>query len=166
MMGHQEKVKTNLSMVEEMNCKADELAKQANSLNCPWLNIPYSLPQEKWQIYIGSQKIHKDLEARLRDYTCGSSMKAFLDKNNKVPLQAFEHVNGEAVDSAMKSSTLATRIWITKGVANDCGSNAILFQRKQRPNDECPFCKQKLCYMYTFVLMKQYRGSGIQKWIN
>jgi hypothetical protein len=151
MRGHQEKVKTNLSTVEEMNCKADELAKQANSINRPWLNIPYSLPQEKWQIYIGSQKIHKDLEAQLRDYTCGSSMKAFLAKHNKVPFHAFDYVNWEAVDSAMKSSTLANRIWITKRVANDCGSNAILFQRKQRPNDECPFCKQSETVLHVYL---------------
>jgi hypothetical protein len=40
----------------------------------------------------------------------------------------------------MQMSTSQTRHWIIKRAAQDCGANAIMFQRKQRDYDTCPFC--------------------------
>jgi hypothetical protein len=57
--GHPEREKSEaeFDFLDNMNCKADELAKTANNENN--LIHRYCLPGEKWQLYIGNHKIHK-----------------------------------------------------------------------------------------------------------
>jgi hypothetical protein len=41
---------------------------------------------------------------------------------------------------AMKKSPMNIRHWVVKRCARDCGANAVLFRRKERKDDKCPFC--------------------------
>jgi hypothetical protein len=121
----------------------------------------YALPYETWKIYIGKTKIYKDLEKQVREHSRVYATRQFLDRREKVKNQSFGDVNWEAIDKTMQTSALSTRIWITKRVANDCGANAILFQRKQRANDACPFCQQP---EYPLHVYKCHNVEVERKW--
>jgi hypothetical protein len=50
----------------------------------------------------------------------------------------------------MVASSISTRHWITKRAARECGANAIMFQQKQRPNDNCPFCGESESVLHVY----------------
>jgi hypothetical protein len=52
--------------------------------------------------------------------------------------------------SVMDTSSLSTRHWITKRAAQECGANAILFKRRQRPDDKFPFCGETASALHVY----------------
>jgi hypothetical protein len=141
MKGHPDKEKENLNTIEMINCKTDELAKAGNKRMDMVVGVDYILPGEKWQNYVGPTKVHIQLEESIREYVAEPTIKSLWNTKGKVLEQGLDEVNWAAISSNMKTSKISTRIWITKRMARDCGSNSVLFKRRQRKTDECPFCK-------------------------
>ena len=46
----------------------------------------------------------------------------------------------DALEKAMQESTIRQRHWISKRAARDCGCNYIRLKRRERTDDNCPFC--------------------------
>jgi hypothetical protein len=93
-------------------------------------------------VLIEDKKICNNVEQNLREYIHAQPIQECWIKKGKIAPDKFELVEWHAIEKEMKSSTLQVRHWIVKRAAQDCGANAILFKRRQRLNDECPFCKQ------------------------
>jgi hypothetical protein len=94
----------------------------------------------------------------------------------RVSAENFQNV---AWDSG--SSTGNMNNWIVKKATGVCGANAILYQKKQRPDDKCLFCGNKetvlhvckcqhaevvntwgkVIYDLEIYLIGQYTGPGI-----
>jgi hypothetical protein len=140
--GHKDLTEEVLSIEDRMNIRVDELAKAANTVNDGDICNNYSLPHEQWQLYVGCIKITKNIERHIRDYVHKPSIQQFWQRKGKINEEHFDSVNWTAIASASKSSKNSTRQWVSKRMAKDCGANAILFKRKQKNTDECPFCSQ------------------------
>jgi hypothetical protein len=63
-----------------------------------------------------------------------------MEKMGRVEAEHFDEVAWEPMQKVMKSVSTQTKHWIIKRAANECGTNAILFQRRQRNDDKCSFC--------------------------
>jgi hypothetical protein len=102
-----------------------------------------AIVHESWQIIIhGNIKVYKNIETNLREYITTPPIKDLWDRHNRIEKNAFDKVAWLPLQKVMKSSTIQTRHWIVKRAAGDCGTNAVLFRRKKREDDKCPFCGQ------------------------
>jgi hypothetical protein len=141
--GHKDETSDELTALEKFNCKANDLARQANTVESATVGemAQYMLPHEEWQIYLDRQKVYSNVESQIREYCSIETIKMFWNKKEKVNENGFVNVDWRALELAMKNEKISTKQWVVKRAAKECGTNMILFQRKQRQNDECPFCR-------------------------
>ena len=96
---------------------------------------------EKWQLTLQDDvKVIKQTSKILVDYCTTPQVKDILHRYNRVHQEGFDSVDWDAMDQAMRESTIRQRHWISKRAARDCGCNYIRFKRRERVDDGCPFC--------------------------
>jgi Reverse transcriptase (RNA-dependent DNA polymerase) len=142
--GHGEKSDRPWDIYTTINIQVDELADDAEAL---WQENPNSFQEysslvgEEWQVHCNGKKIFKELDETIRQFVTETSIPDVWHKYKRVSKEWFNEVNWKAIGSVMKQSSNSTRQWIIKRCAQECGSNAVRYRRKEIDNNECPFCK-------------------------
>jgi hypothetical protein len=87
-----------------------------------------------------------------------------MAKEKKINETHFDKVNWNSIEAAMKSSNMGTRHWISKRMIQDCGANAILYQRQKKSNESCPFCRQKETVLHVYQCQsKEFKDKWDQE---
>ena len=87
-------------------------------------------------------KIYKDIDAAIRNKAGADTIQETWHKYNRIQTDWFYEVDWDSMRKAMKLSPVASRNWIIKRAARDCGANAVRLRRKERQDDLCPFCSK------------------------
>jgi hypothetical protein len=138
--GHQDRVSQNLDLLALLNIEVDKLANQARENADSSTLISYGLQEEQWVLEVEGTKVVKDIDNKLREYIRFPNIAEKWIKSDRISREGIDKVAWEILHQTMKTSTNQTRHWITKRAAKDCGTNEVLFKRKQRGDDKCPFC--------------------------
>ena len=141
--GHAERSPQPWDIYTTLNIEVDDRADRAMDLWESQVQQHESydkLEGEEWQLYAMQRKIYKDLDITIRDHTSNPKIKETWSNNGRVQQEWFNEVNWRAMDKAMKASSNNTKHWIIKRSARDCGAHAVLMRRRERDNDQCPFC--------------------------
>jgi hypothetical protein len=143
--GHAEKSSRPWDIYTTINILVDNLANTAIDL---WeeqtqIHDKYDILEgEEWQLYIGQDKVYKDIDKNIRECASIPKIKDTWNKNGRINQNWFHEVNWTAMEKAMRLSNNSIKHWVIKRSAWDCGAHAILLRRKERDNDHCPFCGQ------------------------
>jgi glutaredoxin-related protein len=86
------------------------------------------------------KKLVKNIQSSILDHIYQKEIQHYWHHKDRIASDQFEQVNWTAMGQAMKGSTTAKRIWVTKRAVQECGANAVLFRRKQKETDKCSFC--------------------------
>ena len=138
--GHQ--TGSDLDIWAQLNNMADDWAGRTRDDTLLLLPPPnVYVGAEKWQLTLQDDvKVIKQTSKILADYCTTPRVKDILHRYNRVKQEGFDSVDWDAMDQAMRESTIRQRHWISKRAARDCGCNYIRFKRRERVDDGCPFC--------------------------
>jgi hypothetical protein len=87
--------------------------------------------------------------------TWKTSTKSFWNKKGRVDKHQFKLVDWDSIGNVMRDVKIQSRYLIIKRVARFCDTNAMLYQQKQRPKDECPFLKEPETVLHVYKLPTQ-----------
>ena len=144
--GHQDDtiMYDNLDRPSQLNVDCDLVAKaglrRLHRQNNPQ---PDALPHENVMVWIRNKKIIGNVGPALRNEVSRLSMKAFLcnPKRAILTIPAFDEVDWQSVEVMMKNEPQQFNLWISKHVSGFCGTNKMLYKRKQSSSPYCPVCK-------------------------
>ena len=139
--GHQQG--PDLDIWAVLNNRVDEVAgaSRERAANTPPPNV--FLPGEKWQLFLEDRKVYKNIQSQIYDHLSRITILPYWTRKDRISQEAAEQVNWDAMGIAMQQSSPRQRQWITKRASRECGANSVLFRRKAKPSDTCPFCNQE-----------------------
>jgi hypothetical protein len=153
--GHQDEQKGELDLFANLNIEADHLAEEAHLAMPQDYEFSKRLQHEKWALEIEGNKVVRQVDDTIREHIYQPSIKEFWHRKARVSVEGFEQVIWSSMKKAMQTSSVQTRHWIVKRAAQDCGTNAIMFQRKQRAYDTCPFCTESESVLHVYRCQAQ-----------
>jgi hypothetical protein len=141
--------------VHSFNIQADKEATHVRKNIADIDHTSTGLQGEIWSLEIGDSKVVKNIDASLREYIMLPTIRDKWDTMDRVNGEGFNMVAWDTVKQVMRSSTNSTKHWVIKRAARDCGANAILFQRRKKGDDKCPFCSNKETVMHVYTCQHQ-----------
>ncbi len=139
--GHQEG--PDLDIWGQLNNMADQWAgEHRRNENEVTPRSDIHLPGEKWQLTVNERKLYKNIRTSIYNEISYATVTPYWIRKNRLSEEGASLVNWEALGDAMQEAPQQQRRWITKRAARECGANAVLFQRKAKDHDRCPFCQQ------------------------
>jgi hypothetical protein len=166
--GHQYQAQQETDDLAFMNTMANDLAIETRESQTQVdYNVHLKLSGEQWQLFQGKTKIAEKIEENLQSHISEPMIKEYWDKKQRISKDHFHNVDWNAMKQTMKSSQVAIKHWVIKRAARDCGSNAVLYRRKQKEHDKCPFCRETETVLHVYkcqhLEVKQVWDNEIQQ---
>ncbi len=139
---------SQLSLLQQLNCVCDTLAKQAvsNTIMKGYHNgLTQILPQEDVALIVWGDKITGDIFNSLCFHASKSVARKYHIhqwKKSKWTTKQFKEVNWEHLDHALKSKPDNYKVWQSKQTSGFCGTQVQvgLYSGEMYPDERCPNC--------------------------
>ena len=133
---------SELTTLESLNYECDLIAKFArvHMQMCPGATPSLRLPFESIAIWLDDKKIYKNFNSELLNFCSMPQIRAYYMKKYQWDQTAFQAINWEAINSAMKLVSFSTRTWLSKFNCGFIGTAAMLSYREYWLHDSCPLC--------------------------
>jgi hypothetical protein len=141
--GHQDKTIPwdSLSLLQQLNCIADQLAKEALwRAFASGRYISSNFPFESFRIIINGSKVTSSIRDTLYKSWGHKAAKDLFEQRKIVSSQNFDLICWDAVSEAMLIYPRMFRVFVTKMVSHFCGTNLQLFRYGESESHSCPSC--------------------------
>jgi hypothetical protein len=132
---------SDLSLPEQLNVLADNLAKEAllEAIDTSRFCKPL-YPNEYMTVAIGDKKVTTSIKSSLYSAWGHHAARNLFDQKNIIPAPLFEIVNWMGLNLAMKTLPQMFRVWITKHVSGTCVTNRHLAKMDNHVVNKCHCC--------------------------
>ncbi len=139
-----------LSLIQQLNCACDTLAKQAVTLAMTqgYHDRPtHLLPKENLVVVIWGNKITDDISYPIRAHASKEVARQYLGnrKTNPWPNEQFDEVDWDHLDLAMKTKTDMYKVWRSKQTSVFCRTRvqAGQYLGTTGQDERCPNCGRR-----------------------
>ena len=150
--GHKDQTTSirDLTLLESMNILADDHAKikAANTPSEQGYNT-FEIPYEWSPLYLvndegGKIRIHSCMDKELYTYLTTRSSKSYWQRKMKIPPDLNTQINWNSLGIAFSKLSTNKRREVLKWHSGFCGTNLMLFHRKQSTTAACPGCNNAI----------------------
>jgi len=139
--GHQDAVRS-VEVLDRWSLLNIEMDSMAKSVVTRWTenhNLQH-IEGEPWSVWSDALKLVNDLDSKLYDIMHSTEVENYWTRKGKFPEQLASHIHWEAIEKAMKTSSLARRTFITKHATGMCGVGKFMKRWGKRDTNACPRC--------------------------
>ena len=98
---------------------------------------------EPWPLWLLEEKLSTRVDDAIYEHVHGRALQDWwVNKKERYTVEAMSHIDFDAIENAMKNSTLSRRRKISKHISGMCGVNKLMKAWGKRESDECPRCGQ------------------------
>ena len=170
--GHKDSITnlSNLSTLECMNVSADMHGKLKADINPPInfeseAEILHEWTPIKIKNVTGeSVRIHSNFEKELYEHITAKNSQSYWKNKMNIPDSENSEVNWVSLSAVFKNLTPNKRKEVLKWHSGFCGTNQMLFRRKQSTTPACPGCNQEI--ETTEHILKCKTSGATAEWNN
>jgi hypothetical protein len=135
---------SDLSLPEQLNVLADNLAKEAllDALEASRFSTPL-YPNEHMRLFIGNNKVTTSIKSSLYSAWGRQAARTLFDRKKIIRASLFEVVNWTGLNLAMKSLPQMFRVWVTKHVSGTVATNRHLAKMNTNIENKCYCCGRR-----------------------